>query len=136
MANAHSAIGIHENTLTKRSKTGPLSAGTLVCFDTDTAYVKPCSGDDIPWGVAKTDAPEAEDFVSIQPLAATSQTARLRAHGAVKAGQWLCLAENGLVQALPSTSGTYKAVGFALTDGQANELIEAITQLPQTITVG
>jgi len=135
MANSLTAIGIHEGSLTKHTKSGDLKAHTLVCFDNDVNYVKTCSGTDIPWGICQYDATEKESLISIQPLSSCARTAQLLLSGDVQAGQFICLANEGKVKALPTTPGTYTVVGIALTPGKDNEYIEAITGLPNNIEI-
>ncbi len=135
MANIRPSLGVHEGSLTKRSKLGALKAHTLVCFDSDEHYVKTCGADDTPWGICLNDATEKEALVSIQPLAACARTANILVSGNVQAGQLLCQDADGKVKALPTDEGVYNIVGLALTQGAANECIEALTALPYEMEV-
>ena len=128
------AVGTHEGTLTKRLRSGKLKAGTVVCFDADSDHIKACPLDGKPWGVLVKDA-KKEEPVAVQTLTACSQTALLRVKGAVHAGDLICLADQGLVQALPSSAGTYTLIGLALTDGENEERLEALTTLPHSIEI-
>ena len=135
MANSHTAVGIHEGSLTKHTKLGDLKAHTLICFDGDANYVKTCGINDVPWGICQQDADEKESIVSIQPLSSCAKTAQLRLNSDVQAGQFICLDDNGKVKALPTTAGIYNVVGIALNTGKNNECIEALTSLPHNIEI-
>lgn len=135
MANAHHAIGVHEGMLTKRSKTDDLQAYCLVCFDEDENYIKICPKEEIPWGIAQYNAESKEDLICVQPLSSCAQTAKIRIDSNVKAGQLLCLSNNGTAQALPTEAGTYCIIGLALENGQKDGCIEALTSLPHNLEV-
>jgi len=135
MANAHNAVGVHEGMLTKRSKTDDLQAYCLVCFDGDANHVKICPKTEIPWGISQYGAEVKEDLICVQPLSSCAQTAKIRISSNVKAGQLLCLAENGCAQALPSETGTYCIIGLALEDGQKDGCIEVLTSLPRNLEI-
>ena len=135
MANAHNAIGVHEGMLTKRSKTDNLKAYCLVCFDGDSHHIKVCPKTEIPWGITQHDIDNKGDLICVQPLSSCARTAKIRIAGTVKAGQLLCLADNGNAQALPSEAGTYCIVGLALEDGPKDSCIEILTSLPRNLKV-
>ena len=135
MANAYNAIGVHEGMLTKRSKADDLKAYCLVCFDGDANHVKICPKTEIPWGISQYGAEVKEDLICIQPLSSCARTAKIRIASNVKAGQFLCLSDNGHAQALPSEAGTYCIIGLALEDGQKDGCIEVLTSLPRNIEV-
>ena len=135
MANAHNAVGVHEGMLTKRSKTDDLQAYCLVCFDGDANHVKICPKTEIPWGISQYSAEVKDDLICVQPLSSCARTAKIRIASKVKAGQLLCLADNGYAQALPSEAGTYCIIGLALEDGQKDGCIEVLTSLPRNLKV-
>ena len=134
MANAQCAIGVHNGPLTQHANS-EIKAHTLVCFDADANHVKTCSEADIPWGIAQKDASKEQSLISILPLSCSAQTVCLKLEGNVKAGQYLCLANNGLVKALPTTAGIYTVVGIALSEGANDEYIEALTTLPYKLEI-
>ncbi len=135
MANACNAVGVHEGMLTKRSKTGDLKAHRLVCFDGDGQYIKICPKEEIPWGISQYNAEMKEDLVCIQPLSSCAKTAKIHIDSEVKAGQFLCISDDGKAKALPSEAGTYCIVGLALEDGYKDNTIEALTSLPRNIKI-
>ena len=135
MANAHNAVGVHEGMLTKRSKTDDLKAYCLVCFDGDANYIKICPKTEIPWGITQHDAESKSDLICVQPLSSCARTGKIRISSNVKAGQLLCLADNGNAQALPAEAGTYCVIGLALEDGSKDSCIEVLTSLPRNLKV-
>lgn len=68
-------------------------------------------------------------------LGAFGGVLRAKAAGDVAVGSKVVLDATGKVKALPSTSGTYVAVGVALESGSADELVEIAPLQPQTVTV-
>ncbi len=135
MSHSQFGIGTHEGLITKRTRAGDLKAHTLVCFDNDENYVETCTEADTPWGIVIHDALTKDALVSIQPLTCCGQTAKLKLSGVVKAGNLLCKAGAGCVQALPTDAGFYQVIGIALTDGLNNDYVEAITTLPYNMEV-
>lgn len=135
MSHSQFGIGTHEGLITKRTKEGGLQAHTLVCFDTDVNYVKTCTEADTPWGIVTKDARSKNALVCIQPLSCCTQTAKLKLSGIAKAGKFLCKAADGCVRQLPEDAGVYQIIGISLTDGTANDYVEAITTLPYNMEI-
>ena len=134
MANAQCALGVHNGPVTQHTKT-EIKAHTLICFDDEANYVKTCTAAEIPWGIAQKDASTSHPLVSVHPLSNCAQTACIKLEGNVKAGEYLCLGNNGQAKALPNTTGKYIVIGLALKGGLNNECIEALTNVPYALEI-
>lgn len=80
------------------------------------------------------DVNDVTDYI----LPAHSGIVGLKLHGTpgtVAEGTTLVLAASGRVKALPTSAGTYLAVGTSCEDGEADQLIEATLMAPRLITV-
>lgn len=130
-ANARSAVGTHNETLTCLS-TENIGAHKLVCM-TASNQVRVCGKNDRPVG-ATCKAVEANNHVCIQ-LLGTDTTQRLLCDSPVQAGEYVCLSNEGNIQALKEETGTYTIVGLALADASANNLVEVLTAFPHSINI-
>jgi hypothetical protein len=120
---SNTAIGTHEDCITKCAKV-PLKPSQLVVLDpTDPKGVNLSSGDSIPFGVTSDEA-TAGEIVNVD-LLGCSNTLHIRAGTNVPAGALLIPGPNGTVLPMPTGAGTYSCIGLALSsDANGTEVYQ------------
>jgi hypothetical protein len=113
--------------------TGGVESFRIVQFDGGKVVLNSAAG--TPIGFATTYAAEGER-VSVQHLGVDG-TWELETAGAVTAGGLVFAADQGRIQALPATAGTYRKIGIALKSAaSAGEIIEVLPyDFHATVTV-
>lgn len=112
----------HEGCAVKKDASGKL----VLCAASDTNIlgIVHVGGDKEDW----------TDYI----LPAHSGIVGLKLHGTpgtVAEGTTLVLAASGRIKALPTTAGSYLAIGRACETGEADQLIEATLMAPRLVTV-
>lgn len=103
--------------------TGGVESFRIVQFDGDKVILNSAAG--TPIGFATTYALEGER-VSVQHLGVDG-TWELETAGAVTAGGFVFAADQGRIQALPASAGTYRKIGIALKGAAGEgEIIEVL----------
>ena len=115
LSNSKYASGVHTSGLTKRSASDDIVANRLLTFEKSGERVKLCGLDEIPFGVSNNDVEKENELVGVSLLGSNSSTVLIEATGAIRAGQYVCLAENGCVRAFKSGADEKQfVVGIAL----------------------
>ncbi|MDR0727680.1 MAG: DUF2190 family protein [Puniceicoccales bacterium] len=130
---ANVAEGTHEGNITFLAAAPISTAHVLVALQGNAVH--PTAAGELPIGVVTDEAEAAEDPVNVQLLGGGSTTL-ISAAGPISSGTFVVGTANGKIIPLPSTSGTHRVVGIALsTATMAGEMVEVLTGLPFNIVV-
>lgn len=134
---ANIAEGTHEGGRISRFAEAALVRNTLWKKGTADNQVLTCGASDRPLGVGQDDrdAADAVEPVGLECLGAATRTLLAVCAENIACGVDLYTAANGEVQDLPTAAGTYYRVGYSITAGVADGLIEFVSCAPVAVTV-
>jgi hypothetical protein len=125
---SNSALGTHEDCITKWAKTA-ISPRRLVVLDAvDSDQVVHATANSLPFGVADDEAAVGE-IVNVD-LLGCSNTIKITAGAAIGAGALLIPGTDGKVLPLPTATGNYICIGLALSGAASGGDVEVLTSLP------
>ena len=111
---ANSLTGTHRGSVTRYTDAAVTTRYLLGTAGSDATHVAVGGANTIPLGVIADEASVAGYEVAVELLGSAGSTVRMVATAAIPVGGLVYTAANGLVSALPTTSGTYYCVGVAL----------------------
>jgi hypothetical protein len=112
---------------------GAVPAHALVKLSSGKVVVCTATATDLPIGVARYAAASGE-LVAIELLNAGG-TIEMIASEAISQGEAVFAAADGEIQDLPTTSGTYKMIGYAMDEATADQDIIEVLPAGYTTTV-
>ncbi|MDR0740144.1 MAG: DUF2190 family protein [Puniceicoccales bacterium] len=125
---SNSALGTHEDCITKYAKTA-ISPRRLVVLDTtDPDQIIHATANSLPFGVTDDEA-AAGEIVNVD-LLGCSNTIKIAAGAAIEAGALLIAGADGKVLPLPTDEGNYICIGLALSGASSGGDVEVLTSLP------
>jgi hypothetical protein len=130
---SNSAIGTHEDCITKYAKTA-IKPCRLVVLDAENSdQIAHAAADSLPFGVADDEA-QANEIVSVN-LLGCSNTIKITAGAAIAAGELLIPGADGKILPMPTAAGTYICIGLALSAASNGNDVEVLTSLPYPYTI-
>ncbi|MDR1414149.1 MAG: DUF2190 family protein [Puniceicoccales bacterium] len=134
-----SNLGTHSCNITRQAEDAISRKYLLGKLDSSGQRIRVCDGSDFPIGII-TDEAEAprdgEEAIVNVALLGSPTTLQAVASAPIEVGTLLVPADDGKVQPLPSDTGNYYVIGFALTRAAADDdLLEFMSCVPQMYAI-